>query len=208
MTDTNPSGGPQQLPPPPRRFQASHRMLGGALIAILAIGAAAGAGATKLAQRWEPQSVMLLQPGPVDKMADDSTVAVKGSVAEIFGNKFIVEDGSGRALVDTGPRGEGGNFFAKGEAVTVQGRFDRGVIHARVVVHADGRSEAFGPPRPPRPDRGPPDRRAERGPGPDRGPPPPPRADRGPPPPPPPDADRGPVPGDQPPPPPPERAPQ
>ena len=204
MTDTNPSGEK------PRRFQASHRMLGGALIAILAVGAAAGAGGAKLAQRWDTHSVMLLQPSPIDKMADATTVAVKGNVAEIFGNKFIVQDGSGRALVDTGPRGDRGTIVAKNEAVTVQGRFDRGVIHAQVLVHADGKSEAFGPPRPPRPDRGPPgphERRAERGPGPDRGPPPL-GADRGPPPPPPTDAARGPAPGDQPPPPPPERAPQ
>jgi hypothetical protein len=56
---------------------------------------------------------------------------------------------------------------AKGEAVAIQGRFDRGVLHAQIVAHADGRNESFGPPpRPP------------------RGAPPPPRADAPPPPPP------------------------
>ena len=59
-------------------------------------------------------------------------VTVKGKVAEIFGNKFIVQDDTGRALVDLGPRGEDATAVAKGENVTVQGRFDRGVIHAQV----------------------------------------------------------------------------
>jgi uncharacterized protein YdeI (BOF family) len=190
MTDLDHPSDNRNLPPPRWRWQSSRSLLGGALIAVLAIGAAAGAGGTRMAQRWHAQSVMLLQPGPIDTMSNDSVVAVKGSVAEIFGNKFIVQDDSGRALVDTGPRGERGDTVAKGETITVQGRFDRGVIHAQVVAHADGRSEAFGPPRPPRPDRGPPDRpgmRADGGPGTDRGPPPPPpRADRDPPPPPPP----------------------
>src|SRR6202012_679461 len=68
-----------------------------------------------------------------------------------FGNKFIVEDGSGRALVDLGPRGEDIDAVTKGETVTVQGMFDRGVFRAQVVSHADGRTEAFGPPGPPSP---------------------------------------------------------
>jgi uncharacterized protein YdeI (BOF family) len=153
--------------------------MAGVAIAVLAVGAAAGAGGTRLAQRWQPQGVMLLQPVSIAAMQDGTPVAVKGNVAEIFGNKFIVQDDSGRALVDLGPRGESGDAVAKDETVTVQGRFDRGAIHAQIVSHADGRSEAFGPPRPPHPDRGPPGLRAERGP--DRGPPlPPPPEDRGP----------------------------
>ena len=57
------------------------------------------------------------------------------------------------------------------------GHLDRGVVHTQR-AHADGQSEAFGPPGPPRPDRRPPeplDPRADRGP-----PPPPPAIDRGP----------------------------
>ena len=76
-------------------------------------------------------------------------VTVKGKVAEIFGNKFIVADDSGRALVETGPAGEGGGVVAKDEAVTVQGRTENGFIHATFVVRADGRVEALGPAGPP-----------------------------------------------------------
>lgn len=168
----------------PRRLRVPRRGLAaGALAFVLLTGAALGAGGTKLAQSWQPRRVLLLQPAPIDKMAERSPVAIKGDVAEVYGNKFVVQDGSGRALVDTGPRGEGRLSIAKGETVTVQGRFDRGVVHADVLAYADGRNEAFGPPdhAPPGPKEG---RlaRADQGPpapvgggGPDGDAPPPPR---------------------------------
>jgi hypothetical protein len=147
MTNAENTSEPQALPPPRRRVHVSRRGLAaGALGVVLIAGAALGAGGTRLAQNWQPRSVMLLQPGPIDRMAERSPVAIKGDVAEVFGNKFVVQDGSGRALVDTGPRGEDRMMVAKGETVTVQGRFDRGVVHAEVLAHADGRNEAFAPP--------------------------------------------------------------
>ncbi len=107
MTDTENTSEPKALPPPQRRVRLSRGTgAAGALAVVLIAGAALGAGGTRLAQNWQPRSVMLLQPAPIDKMAERSPVAIKGDVAEIFGNKFVVQDGSGRALVDTGPRGE------------------------------------------------------------------------------------------------------
>lgn len=119
----------------------------------------------------QPQVVMLITPMAIAKLLPADVVAVKGSVAEIYGNKFILEDDSGRMLVDLGPRGDDRAVVNKGEQVSVQGRFDRGFIAAQVLSRADGRSEAFGPPPPP-----PPGREADRGPG--RRPPPPPVAPR------------------------------
>lgn len=182
---------------PAARPQIRHRsLLAGVALAVLAVGAAAGAGGVRLAEKWQPRSVMLLQPTAINALQPGAPSAVHGSVSEIFGNKFILDDGSGRALVDLGPRGENADTVAKGEILTVQGSFDRGVIHAQIVAHADGRTEAFGPPPPPRPGAPPPPRRAD-APPPPPGAAPPLRADR---PPPPPDADA-------PPPPPPPRAP-
>ena len=152
----------------PRRLVA-----GGAVALALAIGVAGGAEGTRLVQRWHPPAVMLLQPVAVNAMKPDSAVAVKGKVAEIFGNKFVVQDDSGHALVDTGPRGEGRDVVKDGEDVTVQGRFDRGVVHAEVLMHADGQTDTFGGP-PPRPPHGPKGPRPEAGP--DAAPPPPPPA--------------------------------
>ena len=206
MSDSTENNQPKALPPP-RGPRISPRALGMAgAVAILVAGAALGAGGTRLAQNWQPQRVMLLQPAPIGDMREATPVAVKGTVADVFGNKFIVQDASGRALVETGPRGEDRTVVTTGETVTVQGRFDRGVIHAQILAHADGRNEAFGPPGPkggPKDGPGGPKggARADRD-----GPPPPPpreRADRNAPPPPPPPADRSEPEDDAPPPPPP-----
>jgi hypothetical protein len=73
--------------------------------------------------------VLLWQPAPIAQMTCDAPVAVKGQVAEIFGYKFIIQDDSGRTLVDTGPSGERGNLEPKGETITIQGRFVHGFIN-------------------------------------------------------------------------------
>ena len=148
------------------RSSRARRLLVGAGCALLITGLAGAA----IAQApppppdpGQPQAVMLLTPVPIARLQAGGPVAVKGSVAEIYGNKFILQDDTGRMLVDLGPRGEGGDAVTKGEQLMVQGEFDRGFVAAQVVSHADGRNEAFGPPRPPGP-------RADRGPG--RRPPP------------------------------------
>jgi hypothetical protein len=151
---------------PPRRL-----ITAGIAIAALGAGAAGGADAYRYIERHRPHSVLLLQPAPIAQVTNANPVAVKGQVAEIFGNKFIIQDDSGRALVETGPRGEGGNLVKPGETITIQGRFDNGFIHAEVMTRADGTSEAFGPPAHPHPgDR--PGPLADRSPGFDRNPPP------------------------------------
>ena len=153
MTSKETATEMKALPPPKgwrRRFGV------GLLAGVLAIGAAAGAGGMQLAQRFRTESVLLLQPVSIDGLKDGSTGAVKGQVADIFGNAFVVQDGTGKLLVDTGPRGESRVLVAPQETVTVQGRFERGKLHAQMLVHADGRAEGFGPPPPRRPDGPPP----------------------------------------------------
>ena len=167
MTET--SNTPDTVPRQPPRASRRRVTVAAGIVAALAIGGIGGAGASRLIHRWEPERVMLLQPEPIAQLKDDTVVAAKGTVAEIFGNKFILQDDSGRALIDTGPRGEDIRLADKGEAVTVQGRFDRGVLHAQLLVRPDGSTQAFGPPRPPRPPHPPID-----GPEARRGPPPPP----------------------------------
>jgi hypothetical protein len=190
MPETIDNNEPKALPPPTRKPGISARALGvGGAIAILVAGAALGAGGTRLALNRAPQPVMLLEPAAIGDLRENMPIAVKGAVVDIFGNKFVIQDATGRALVDTGPRGEDRRIVAKGETVTVQGRFDNGIVHAQLVAHADGRNEAFGPPGPkggpkdgPKEPKGPKDGpRADR----DGPPPPPDLADRdGPPPPP------------------------
>lgn len=196
MTDSNAPLDQTPAPatggsPRPRRRNA---LIGVSLVAAIAIGALGGAGASRLAHRYMPQQVMLLQPAAIGQMKPDTMVAAKGKVAELFGNKFILDDGSGRVLVDTGPQGDNAPVADKDEMVTVQGHFDRGQIHAQLLVRANGDTVAYGPPPPPHGPKGPREAR--------RGPPPPPEAGPGAPPPPPPPPGAAP---DAPPPPPPER---
>ncbi len=75
-----------------------------------------------------------------------STVTIEGKVAEIFDNKFIVQDETGRALIETGPGGDDGKLVVLDEPINVQGRFDEGFLHASYLVHQDGRTDALRPP--------------------------------------------------------------
>jgi len=65
----------------------------------------------------------------------------------VYGNKFIIQDHSGRMLVEMGHHHEGENVVAKGEIVTIQGDFDDDFIRASVMTRADGSTVAFGSPR-------------------------------------------------------------
>ncbi len=165
----------------------------------LAIGAAGGASAVSLTRPGVEMAPTIATP--VARLASSSgVVTVKGRVAEVYGDRFVVQDGSGKAMVD----GARDANVAKGAAVQVQGRYDDGQLRASYVVDAAGKVTPVGPP-PPRPGKGPdgrgpgphgpggpggPDARGPGGPGgpgcaPGAMPPPPPPADGAAPPPPP-----------------------
>ncbi len=167
----------------------------------LAIGAAGGASAVSLTRPGVEMAPTIATP--VARLASSSgVVTVKGRVAEVYGDRFVVQDGSGKAMVD----GARDANVAKGAAVQVQGRYDDGQLRASYVVDAAGKVTPVGPP-PPRPGKGPdgrgpgphgpggpggPDARGPDGPGGPGGPgcapgamPPPPPADGAAPPPPP-----------------------
>jgi uncharacterized protein YdeI (BOF family) len=153
-TSETPAGG---LPPPEPQPRFRHLQSGKrspALLAALLVAFAVGGGVTAVALQARRPTLVMLTPAPITSMHDWSEVALKGQVAEIFGNKFIVQDDSGRALVDTGRSGESGNLVAKSETVTVQGRFEHGFVHAQAISHSDGRNDFVGPPGPPPPPPG------------------------------------------------------
>ena len=124
----------------PRR-RARRGLVVGAIAAPLALGAVG----LSLAQNGQPGSLTPVAPVAVSALAPSGAIAAKGEVAEIFGNKFVIQDGTGRALVETGREGEDGKLVDKGETVTVQGRFEHGFLHARIVTRADGRQVVLGP---------------------------------------------------------------
>jgi uncharacterized protein YdeI (BOF family) len=130
---------------------------------LLALGGAAGA--VMMAETRPSVTMAPVQPIAIRALASDEIVTIRGRVAEIYGDKFIMADGSGRALVETGREGQDGKLVTIGEPVTVQGRFDRGVVHAAFLVAPGNKITALGPiggpghgrhgPGPQRDDRGP-----------------------------------------------------
>lgn len=176
-------------------FQLNARQrlgLGGAV--LLAIGAVGGAGAVSLTRPSVEMAPTVATP--VTKLATSSgIVTVKGRVAEVFGDRFVVQDATGRALVNAGREGQ--NMVTKGSAVLVQGRYDNGQLRARFLVDAQGQVRELGPNGPPPPHggpHGPGGRDAPPPPPPGAGAPPPPPPGAGAPPPPPPGADAPPPP--------------
>lgn len=154
--------------------------LAAAAAALIAVGGTAGAiavGVTRPSIEMAP-----LRPVAIRSLADgESVITLKGRVAEVYGNKFVMADASGRALVDTGRRGEDQALVATGQPVTVQGRFDHGFLHASFLIGADGKVVGLAPAEPPRGHRGPKDGHGPRGEAPPP-PPPPPVAEPAPPP--------------------------
>lgn len=176
MTDFN-----QDSPDTGRPSLARRLRLGGgagkAIAALLLLGAGAAGGAGAVAMTRPAVEMAPVQPVPIASLPSRSgIVTVRGRVAEVYGGRFTVQDGSGRTLVDAGP--DGRNAPAAGAAVTVQGRFDEGVLRASLLIGANGRVTQVGPP-PGGPRHGP----GPRGDGP---PPPPACGPEGAPPPPPP----------------------
>lgn len=131
----------------PRRspFERLRNRSGAALaaVALLALGGGVGA----VAMRAARPSIAMAPAAPIAirSLSSSGIVTIRGRVAEIYGNKFIVADASGRALVDTGREGEGGRLVTAGEAVTVQGRFDRGFVRAAFLVGPDNKVIALAP---------------------------------------------------------------
>jgi len=146
----HPAAGPHAPRTPSRRVLAA---LGAALIAVGVAGGAVGAGYL----RPEPATFdATLVTTPIAEVASASgdRLAVNGTVAEIYGNKFILSDGGTRVLVETGRAGEGGDLVDAGEAVLVQGRFENGFLRADALRRANGEVEELAPPpRGPKPPR-------------------------------------------------------
>lgn len=76
----------------------------------------------------------------------ESVVTIHGRIAQVFGGQLVLNDGSGQVLVDTGQRrrlDEAATTLAVGQTVSVQGRYQDGVLRARYLVGGDGRVVAL-----------------------------------------------------------------
>ena len=130
---------------PRRKLPVRTAVIGAALLAL-----GVGGGAT-IAQMTGPSVEMApLKAVAIRSLTDNgSVISVRGRVAETYGPMFVLTDGSGRALVDLGRQGDGTGLVSAGQAVTVQGHYRRGMIHASFLVGADGKVVALRPMGPP-----------------------------------------------------------
>lgn len=124
----------------PERFRTRTAAALGA-VALVAIGGGIGAAAMRAATPviamapGKPVSIASL-PALTQPLLGERIVTVSGKVAETYGDRFVLADASGRALVETG---RGGSALASGgQALTVQGHYEDGVLYARFILGADG----------------------------------------------------------------------
>ncbi|QHL92013.1 hypothetical protein GVO57_14040 (plasmid) [Sphingomonas changnyeongensis] len=118
-----------------------------AAIGLLLIGGTAGAAATHALQ-----PVVVMAPaaptaisglsGIENPAFSHAIVAVKGRIAEVYGESFILEDGTGRVLITA--RQAGGFVPAVGQTVTVQGHMHGTSLRPMFIAGADGRAYAVG----------------------------------------------------------------
>ncbi|MEH3107540.1 MAG: hypothetical protein PGN09_09710 [Sphingomonas fennica] len=130
-----------------------------ALIALLLAGGGAVAGGAAIQATRPPIQMAPATPTAIRTLTD-GIVTIRGRAVERFGNKLVIEDATGRALVDLGREGEDGGLVRLGETVTAQGQFEHGFVRGAFLVGADGKVVALGPlnppPHPHRPDGPPP----------------------------------------------------
>jgi uncharacterized protein YdeI (BOF family) len=113
--------------------------LGGA--ALLVLGAAGGGAVAHMAR--PPVEMAPANAVAISSLAQRAgIVTVKGRVAEVYGDRFVIADASGRTMVDAG---RAGRDVQAGAPVTVQGRYDNGQLRASFMVDRNGMVEPVGP---------------------------------------------------------------
>lgn len=90
-------------------------------------------------------------------------ITVSGRVAQIVGNDFLLDDGTGQIIVDAGPRWWQPINLTLGERVTVRGEMERsGEFDAFSITRANGSVITIRPAEGPPPWAGGPQRRSPR----------------------------------------------
>jgi uncharacterized protein YdeI (BOF family) len=74
----------------------------------------------------------------IGSLSADRSVVIEGTVTGVFGNRFLLEDQTGRTLVETGPPHHHRLFLREGESVRVVGEPERDGFEAFRIIRADG----------------------------------------------------------------------
>jgi hypothetical protein len=86
---------------------------------------------------------------PIRDLRAERGLRVTGTVAQVFGNYFVLEDGSGALLVDTGPAWYRRHRFEPGETLTVVGELDGDAFEAFRVIRGESVLDIRPPQGPP-----------------------------------------------------------
>lgn len=74
----------------------------------------------------------------IGELSTGPTVEIAGSVSHVFGNKFVLDDGTGNVLVESGPGWHHDFTVAVGEQLRVRGEPDDGAFDAYTIFRAGG----------------------------------------------------------------------
>lgn len=102
---------------------------------LLGLGAAGGAAATSLT-RPAVQMAPTVQTAIAKLPTNSGVVTVRGKIAEIYGDRIVLQDASGRAMIDVGREAQG--VLKAGAPLMVQGRYDDGQLRASYLVDQAG----------------------------------------------------------------------
>ena len=109
--------------------------IGAGAFVLLAVGAAGGAGAMSLTRPAVEMAPVV--PVAIARLPQaDGVVTVRGRIAQVYGDHFVLNDGTGNALVDTGRTPD--NAVQAGRTMTVQGHYNNGTLRASYLVNPQG----------------------------------------------------------------------
>ncbi len=81
---------------------------------------------------------------------EDRIISISGVVRRVVGNEFIIDDGTGQIIVDSGPRWYREINLSEGERVTIVGEYDDYDFDAYRITRSNGQviqiRNAEGPP--------------------------------------------------------------
>lgn len=74
----------------------------------------------------------------IRELRQNSGVTISGTISNIVGNEFILDDGTGEIIVDAGPRWYHQINLTQGEQVTVIGEYDDYDFDAYRITRSNG----------------------------------------------------------------------
>ncbi|MHA6722396.1 hypothetical protein [Sphingomonas sp. RS2018] len=125
------------------RFNISGRtkLAAGAAL-LLGLGAAGGAGAVSLTRPTVEMAPTVATP--IARLSSASgVVTVKGRVTDVFNDRVVIQDATGRTLIDAGQEARGS--IARGAPLTVQGQVRDGQLRPSYLIDQTGAVRAVGP---------------------------------------------------------------